>query len=281
MLPEVRDSSAIYGVTDPGLLGGAITLGGMAGDQQAALFGQGCRQAGMAKNTYGTGCFLLMHTGTERKHSSNGLLSTVAWQLNGKLEYALEGSVFMTGGAVKWLRDSLGLIRSASETEHIAREAGGNGGVYVVPAFAGLGAPYWDMDARGIICGLTQGVTSAHIVRATLESIAYQSRDVLDAMRQDSGIALRRLKVDGGASANNFLMQFQADVLGTSVVRPHHVETTALGAALLAAYATGFRKPDDEGAGGAGEQIFEARMGAKERDACYAGWLEAVARARH
>jgi glycerol kinase len=280
MLPEVRNSSEIYGNTDPSLFGGSIALGGIAGDQQAALFGQQCHSPGMAKNTYGTGCFMLMNTGQEKVMSSSGLLTTVAWGLNGKLSYALEGSVFIAGAAIQWLRDGLKMIGSARETESLCIEAGSNQGVYMVPAFAGLGAPYWDMDARGIICGLTQGVGVAHIVRATVESLAYQSRDVLDAMERDSGIALSALKVDGGACANNFLMQFQADLLGTEVHRPKMIESTAMGAGMLAGLAAGFWMPNDLAKGHQIDRIFKPLMSSPERESLYNEWKTAVARAR-
>ncbi|MBP6664353.1 MAG: glycerol kinase GlpK, partial [Chitinophagales bacterium] len=238
MLPKVLNSSDNYGTTTPELFGGtAIPITGVAGDQQAALFGQACFTQGMAKNTYGTGCFMLMNTGTERIRSKNGLLTTIAWGLNGTVEYALEGSVFIAGAAIQWLRDGLRLIDSAADSEFYANKVPNSDGVYVVPAFAGLGAPYWDMYARGAIFGLTRRTTKAHLVRATLESLAYQTRDVLKAMEADSGLKLRTLRVDGGACANNLLMQFQADILDTPVERPALVETTAMGAAYLAGIA--------------------------------------------
>lgn len=241
MLPIVRPSSDLYGVTDPGTFGGAqIPIAGAAGDQQAALFGQCCFEVGMAKNTYGTGCFLLMNTGAEAVRSEHGLLTTIAWGLNGQITYALEGSVFMGGASVQWLRDELRIIDSAQESEALAASVPNTNGVYVVPAFTGLGAPYWDMYARGLIIGLTRGVRKEHLIRATLESIAYQSRDVLVAMEHDAGIDVQVLKVDGGASRNQFLMQFQADIMDVAVVRPQVTESTALGAAFLAGLATGF-----------------------------------------
>lgn len=241
MLPIVRPSSDLYGVTDPGTFGGAqIPIAGAAGDQQAALFGQCCFEVGMAKNTYGTGCFLLMNTGAEAVRSEQGLLTTIAWGLNGQITYALEGSVFMGGASVQWLRDELRIIDSAQESEALAASVPNTNGVYVVPAFTGLGAPYWDMYARGLIIGLTRGVRKEHLIRATLESIAYQSRDVLVAMEHDAGIDVQVLKVDGGASRNQFLMQFQADIMDVAVVRPQVTESTALGAAFLAGLATGF-----------------------------------------
>lgn len=241
MLPEVRPSSEVYGVTDEGTFAGAkIPIAGAAGDQQAALFGQSCTEPGMAKNTYGTGCFLLMNTGEEPVASRNGLLTTIAWGIGNQVEYALEGSIFMGGASVQWLRDELRLINSAEETEYYANQVADTKGAYVVPAFTGLGAPYWDMYARGTIVGLTRGVTKEHLIRATLESIAYQSKDVLNAMEEDSGITMKLLKVDGGASRNNFLMQFQADILNVPVQRPEITETTALGAAYLAGLAVGF-----------------------------------------
>ena len=240
MLPEVCASSEIYGETD--LLGGSIPIAGIAGDQQAALFGQACTSAGAAKNTYGTGCFLLMNTGSALVPSQNNLLTTVAWKIGNRTEYALEGSVFTAGAAVQWLRDGLGIIKRAPDIEKLATSVPDNGGVYVVPAFAGLGAPHWDQYARGTIVGLTRGSTKAHIARATLEGIAFQVNDVLQSMHADAGIKLRELRVDGGACANNFLMQFQSDLLGVPVIRPKVQETTALGAAYLAGLAVGYWK---------------------------------------
>jgi len=239
LLPEVRSSSEVYDESDPGILGAPVPLAGVAGDQHAALFGQACYEPGMAKNTYGTGCFMLMNTGDEPVPSRHRLLTTVAWQIGGRTEYALEGSVFVAGAVVQWLRDQLGIIREAREIEALAASVEDNGGVYFVPAFTGLGAPHWDSGARGAITGLTRGANRGHLARATLEAIAYQTRDVLEAMRKDSGIELAELRVDGGASANALLMQIQADVLGTPVVRSAATETTALGAACLAGLATG------------------------------------------
>jgi len=241
MLPEVKPSSYVFGHTDEQTFGGAmIPIASSAGDQQAALFGQACFHPGSAKNTYGTGCFLLMNTGEKRVPSKNGLLTTIAWGVDGKVNYALEGSVFIAGAAIQWLRDEMHLISSAAESEDLASKVEDTNGVYFVPAFAGLGAPYWDMYARGAMLGITRGTNRNHMVRAVLESLAYQTRDVIEAMEEDAGLKLRRLKVDGGATVNNFLMQFQADVLGTSVVRPMVTETTALGAAYLAGLAVGF-----------------------------------------
>jgi glycerol kinase len=282
MLPQVVPSSMVYGETDPDLFGGAIKIAGMAGDQQAATFGQACYEPGMAKNTYGTGCFMLMNTGTEPTPSQHNLLTTVGWQINGeKVHYALEGSVFIAGAAVQWLRDELQLINNAAESESVARSIADTGGVYVVPAFVGLGAPYWDQYARGTIVGLTRGSGRAQIVRATLESIAYQTRDVLEAMRADSGLALQTLRVDGGAVRNDFLMQFQADILGVPVQRPAITETTALGAAYLAGLAVGFWSSQMEIARQwAVERTFEPKMPLEQRDALYAGWKRAVERAR-
>ncbi|MBI3417604.1 MAG: glycerol kinase GlpK [Verrucomicrobia bacterium] len=238
VLPQVRASSEVYGEAEGALHG--IPIAGIAGDQQAALFGQACAQPGMAKNTYGTGCFMLMHTGDKPVTSKNNLLTTVAWRVNGRTEYALEGSIFIAGAVVQWLRDGLGIIKSSADVEALAGRVADNGGVYLVPAFAGLGAPHWDQYARGTIIGLTRGSTAAHIARAALESIAYQVADVLEAMRADSGITLKELRVDGGAAVNQLLMQFQADVLGVPVVRPAVSETTALGAAYLAGLAVDY-----------------------------------------
>lgn len=247
MLPDVRDSSGNYGYANLGGTGGhRVPIAGVAGDQQSALFGQACFNEGESKNTYGTGCFLLMNTGEKFVKSNNGLVTTIAIGLNGKVQYALEGSIFIGGASVQWLRDELRLVNESKDTEYFARKVKDNGGVYVVPAFVGLGAPYWDMYARGAILGLTRGANKNHIIRATLESIAYQTRDVLEAMQEDSGIQLAELKVDGGAAANNFLMEFQADILGTKVRRPVVLETTALGAAYLAGLAVGFWESKEE-----------------------------------
>ena len=240
MLPQVRSSSEVYGHTQNILSSHNIPIAGIAGDQQAALFGQMCTQPGMVKNTYGTGCFMLMNTGEKPVASTNNLLTTVAWKVNGITQYALEGSVFIAGAVVQWLRDGLGIIKSSAEVEQLAKQVSDSEGVYVVPAFAGLGAPHWNQHARGIITGLTRGSSSAHIARAAVDSIAYQTMDVLKAMEADSGIAIKELRVDGGATANNLLMQFQADILNTIVVRPVITETTALGAAYLAGLAVGF-----------------------------------------
>ncbi len=281
ILPQVKDSSGIFGYTDSEVLGGEIPVAGIAGDQQAALFGQTCFDAGMAKNTYGTGCFLLMNTGKERKYSKSGLISTIAWRINGELNYAQEGSVFIAGAAIKWLRDGLHIIKQAAETEKAAIEAGDSQGVYVVPAFSGLGAPYWDMYARGGILGLTQGVTEKHIIRATLESLAYQTRDLIEAMQKDTGIKLQKLYVDGGACANNYLMQFQADILDTFVIRPENIETTATGAAYLAGLATGFWTKNDLVAKRKINKEFSSAMPNDKRNSLYAGWLKAVDRTRN
>ncbi len=282
MLPEVKPSSCVYGYTDAQTFGGAeIPIAGVAGDQQAALFGQACFADGMAKNTYGTGCFMLMNTGEKPVPSNNGLLTTIAWGVDGKVEYALEGSIFVAGAAVQWLRDELKLIDNAAQSEELASSVPDTHGVYVVPAFVGLGAPYWDMYARGTIVGLTRGANRNHIVRATLESIAYQVKDVLKAMEDDSGITLKALKVDGGAVANNFLMQFQSDILGVPVVRPVVTETTAMGAAFLAGLAVGFWKDKaDIAAKWKIDRTFEPAMSAADRDQKYSGWTKAVERSR-
>jgi glycerol kinase len=280
MLPEVRPSSGLYGTTDPAFLGGAIPIAGDAGDQQAALFGQGCFDPGTAKNTYGTGCFLLMHTGLEPRVSRNGLLTTIAWGIDGRIEYALEGSVFTAGAVVQWLRDEMQLVESAAQTEDYANSVEDTHGVYLVPAFTGLGAPYWDMYARGTIVGLTRGARREHVVRAALEAIAYQTKDVLNAMQEDSGIALDHLQVDGGAAANAFLMQFQADMLGVSVRKPEVVETTALGASYLAGLAVGFWRDQAELRGKARiAREFAPGMAEDRRAQLYQGWRAAVRRA--
>jgi glycerol kinase len=282
MLPEVRPSSGVFGVTRAvGGLPGDVPIAGIAGDQQAALYGQGCWDPGMAKNTYGTGCFAMMNMGGESPISPGGLLTTVASDARGNPAYALEGSIFIAGAAIQWLRDGLGLIASASETEAIARSVPDTLGVYVVPAFAGLGAPYWDMDARGAVLGLTRGVGRAHLVRATLESLAYQTCDVIEVMNRDSGVALRELRVDGGAAANDFLMQLQADLLGVPVDRPTVVETTATGAAFLAGLAVGFWDGPAELAGvRQRERLFEPLMNEDRRLELLAGWRQAVERVR-
>lgn len=277
MLPKVMPSSCVYGVTDAGVLGGEILIAGAAGDQQAALFGQCCFEPGEVKNTYGTGCFLLMNTGERAMESQNGLVTTIAASGREKPEYALEGSVFVAGAVVQWLRDRMELVSSAPQTEEYAMKAADTGGVYVVPAFTGMGAPYWNPDARGLITGITRGCDKAQFIRASLESIAYQTHDVLKAMEEDSGIHLKMLKVDGGACANNFLMQFQADILGTCVHRPECIETTALGAAYLAGLATGYWKDKEEIK--ANWQLGKAFYPAMEPDAragLLGGWKKAV-----
>ena len=279
MLPEVKPSSCIYGHTDPQTFGAAqIPIAGVAGDQQAALFGQTCFKPGMAKNTYGTGCFMLMNTGEKMVKSKSGLLTTIAWGLDGKVEYALEGSIFIAGAAVQWLRDALRLIDSAPDSEYFAGKVEDTGGVYVVPAFAGLGAPYWDMYARGAIFGLTRGTNKEHLVRATLESLAYQTKDVLGAMEADSGIKLQALRVDGGAVANNLLMQFQSDILGVAVERPQVTETTALGAAYLAGLAVGFWNKDDIADNWRVNAVFQPKMEQEKSNKLYRGWQKAVKR---
>ena len=280
MLPKPMPSSGLFGTTDPSLLGGEIPITGAAGDQQAALFGQTCFQPGEAKNTYGTGCFLLMNTGEKPVFSQNGLVTTIAWGLGEKVTYALEGSIFVAGAAIQWLRDEMKLIANAAESEAVAQEVADTNGCYVVPAFTGLGAPYWDQYARGAIVGLTRGCNRAHIVRATLDSLTYQTYDVLNAMRADSGIALASLKVDGGASANNYLMQTQADIIGAPVLRPTCVESTAMGAAYLAGLAVGFWRDQAEIRKiWAVDRTFEPQLDAKSRDARLHGWHRAVQRA--
>lgn len=277
MLPEVKPSSCLYGYTDETVIGGSIPIAGAAGDQQAALFGQCCFDEGDVKNTYGTGCFLLMNTGAKAMTSANGLLTTIAAGVGNEVQYALEGSVFVAGAAVQWLRDELGLIRTAAETEQAALEVPDTNGVYMVPAFTGMGAPYWNPYARGMIVGLTRGAGRQHFIRATLESLAYQTLEVLQAMEKDAGIALRSLRVDGGASSNQFLMQFQADILGREVIRPACIETTALGAAYLAGIAVGFFAGKDEvRANGQAETCFVPAMDEKKRAACIKGWKRAV-----
>ena len=278
-MPEVVDSSGVIGMLDPAILGRAIPVAALAGDQHSALFGQGCFDPGMMKNTYGTGCFLLMNTGDECAVSKNGLVSTIAWRIGGKTTYALEGSVFVGGAAIQWLRDEMKMITRASETEEIAQTLKDNGGVYLVPTFTGLGAPYWDMYSRGTIVGLTRGTGRAHIVRAALESIAYQSADLVFAMASDCGHTPTELRVDGGASANQFLMQFQANVLGCKVVRPAVIETTALGAALLAGLAVGLWKDMDEiRAIWSMDLSLEPQMTEPERKKVLTGWHKAVER---
>ena len=281
MLPEVKPSSCIYGYTNEGILGGNIPISGIAGDQQAALFGQCCFEPGEAKNTYGTGCFLLMNTGTEAVRSKNGLLTTIAASSDDTVRYALEGSIFMAGAAIQWLRDEMQLIQTSRDSEDCAWAVEDSNGVYVVPAFTGMGEPYWDQYARGTVVGLTRGVNKNHFVRAALESLAYQTYDVLKAMETDSGIKLAALKVDGGACANNFLMQFQSDVLDTKVERPECVETTALGAAYLAGLAVGYWKDvEDIKANWKLERTFEPNMDEMCREKSVFGWHEAVKRAQ-
>ncbi len=280
ILPEVRSCSEVYGTLN--LHGVEVPISGIAGDQQAALFGQTCFKAGDAKNTYGTGCFLLMNTGSQRFQSRNGLLTTIAVGLGGEVQYALEGSVFIGGAVIQWLRDELHLIHDAADTEYFARKAKDNGGVYVVPAFTGLGAPHWDMYARGAILGLTRGAGRTHILRAALESIASQSADVLRAMEEDTGMCLSVLRADGGASANSFLMQFQADIMGRTIVRPMIRETTALGAAYLAGLATGlWRDRDDIRSQWTLDRRYEPAMDPAERERLLQGWGRAVERAKH
>ncbi len=277
MLPEVKPSSCIYGETDPVFFGGPIPIGGAAGDQQAALFGQTCFTAGEAKNTYGTGCFLLMNTGNTPVRSQNGLVTTIAWGLDGGIEYALEGSIFSAGAAVQWLRDEMGLIDTAAESEALAARVADTNGCYMVPAFTGLGAPHWDQYARGTIVGITRGVNRCHVARATLESLAYQVHDVIRAMEADAGIPLRALKVDGGASANNFLMQFQADIIDAPVHRPVCVETTAMGAAYLAGLAVGYWKSKEEVVRNWQiDRVFGPEMESSARLAALRGWNRAV-----
>ncbi len=283
MLPTVMPSSGVFGETDAEFFGAPIKMAGDAGDQQAATFGQACYEVGMAKNTYGTGCFMLMNTGSKGVPSQNGLLTTIGWGLgdasHAQLTYALEGSIFITGAAVQWLRDGLGVIKQSVDVEALANTVSDNGGVYLVPAFVGLGAPYWDPNARGTIIGLTRGSTVGHIARATLESMCYQTRDVLEAMEADSNVKLKTLRVDGGAVVNNLLMQFQADILGVAVQRPKVAETTALGAAYLAGIAVGFWSSAQEVASQwAIDRTFEPQMSADQRDKLYAGWKKAVQR---
>ncbi|MFP4011426.1 MAG: glycerol kinase GlpK [Spirochaetaceae bacterium] len=282
MLPEVAESSRVYGHTATDTFGGArIPIAGAIGDQQGALFGQACFEAGMAKNTYGTGSFVLMNTGEKPIASETGLLTTMAWGLEGRVEYALEGAVFVTGAAVQWLRDEMHLVHDAMDTEYFATKVEDSGGVYMVPAFVGLGAPHWDMYARGAIVGLTRGSNNSHVIRATLESIAYQTRDVIECMETDSGIETRELKVDGGACANDFLMQFQSDILGIPAIRPQIIETTARGSAFLAGLAVGFWKSKNDILNNFRvDRTFEPAMDADRRDELYAGWRKAVERAR-
>ena len=281
MLPEVRDSSGDFGHTEAGLFGRPIRVSGIAGDQQAATFGQGCFERGMVKNTYGTGCFILMNTGSRAVASENGLLSTVGWVLDGQPTYCLEGSVFVGGAAVQWLRDGLGLIERSEQVEELAATEKDSGGVYLVPAFVGLGAPYWDPYARGLLIGLERSTTAGHVARATVESMAYQSLDVVRAMEADAGSGMSGLRVDGGAAVNDDLMQFQADLLGTRVQRPVVAETTALGAAYLAGLATGvWSDQDDVTRNWALGREFEPASSPDEQERLATGWLRAVERSR-
>ncbi|ANU21453.1 glycerol kinase [Planococcus plakortidis] len=282
MLPEVRQSSEVYANTvDYHFFGYKVPIAGIAGDQQAALFGQACFEKGMAKNTYGTGCFMLMNTGEEGVVSEHGLLTTLAWGIDGKVEYALEGSIFVAGSAIQWLRDGLKILDNAPESERYATSVDSTDGVYMVPAFVGLGTPYWDTDARGAVFGLTRGTTKAHFIRATLESLAYQTKDVVDVMIEDAGIELKTLRVDGGAVSNDFLMQFQSDILDVPVERPVVQETTALGAAYLAGLAVGFWKSKEEIAQQWQiDKTFTSDMSAEQSEKLYDGWKQAVAAAR-
>jgi glycerol kinase len=281
VLPEVRSSSEIYGHTTEDLFGIPLPIAGIAGDQQAATFGQMCLAEGSLKNTYGTGCFILCNTGPKPVKSKNNLVTTIAWQINKETTYALEGSIFTGGAVIQWLRDGLKIIKESSEVEDLARSEDDNGGVYFVPAFTGLGAPHWDPYARGIIVGLTRGVSAGHIARAALESIAFQVNDVIRSMEDDAGIQIRELKVDGGAAVNDLLMQFQADLIGIPVIRPESIETTALGAAYLAGLAVGFWKSTDEIKGQwAVDRRFETRVSQQEKDGLITGWEKAVLRAK-
>lgn len=277
ILPEAKPSSCVYGMTDPSFLGGEIPIAGAAGDQQAALFGQTCFNAGEAKNTYGTGCFLLMNTGEKPVLSNNGLVTTIAWGINGKVYYALEGSIFVAGAAIQWLRDEMRLVDSAADTEYMASKVKDTNGCYVVPAFTGLGAPHWDQYARGTIVGITRGVNKCHIIRAVLESLAYQTHDVITAMAADSGIELSALKVDGGASANNLLMQIQSDVINAPVLRPQCVETTAMGAAYLAGLAVGYWSDQSEVVKNwAIDRTFKPSIDDAQRGRMLKGWAKAL-----
>jgi glycerol kinase len=277
MLPQVRSSSEVYGLTHSQHIGAQVPIAGIAGDQQAALFGQACFEQGMAKNTYGTGCFVLMNTGQKAMMSNNGLLTTIAWGIEGKVEYALEGSIFMAGAVVQWLRDGLRMLGKASDSQAYAERAGDNGGVYLVPAFVGLGAPYWRSDIRGAVFGLSRGTTKEHFIRAAVESMAYQTRDVLTAMQADAQIELKELRADGGAICNDFMAQFQSDILNVPVVRPQVAQTTALGAAYLAGLATGFWSSREEIARQwAVDRQFTPSMPEQRRQALYAGWKQAV-----
>ena len=281
MLPSVKSSSEIYGETDAKLLDGPLPISGVAGDQQAALFGQMCINQGMIKNTYGTGCFIMMNTGNRPVFSENNLLTTIAWEYDSSITYALEGSIFIGGAVVQWLRDGLGIIQDSTEVESLAAKVEDNGGVYMVPAFTGLGAPYWDPYACGLIIGITRGTTAGHIARAALESIAYQTKSVLDAMQADARIEAEELRVDGGAAANNLLMQFQSDILGVRVIRPSILETTAMGAGFFAGLATGFWQ-DVEGINALWQEegVFHPKLNADLTDSLLKGWEEAVSRSR-
>lgn len=281
MLPEVKSSSEVFGMANAAILGTEIPIAGVAGDQQAALFGQCCFEAGQSKNTYGTGCFLLMNTGEKAVTSKHGLLTTIAIGRQGKVQYALEGSVFVAGAAIKWLRDELKIINSAAQSEELARSVTDSNGVYVVPAFTGLGAPYWDAYARGAVFGLSRGSNRAHFVRATLESLAYQSLDVIRAMEEDSEISVTSLRVDGGASANDFLLQFQSDILNGEIIRPKVAETTALGAAYLAGLAVGYYKDTEEiQLNWLKDKEFRPTFAKEQRDSLYLGWKDCVSRIR-
>jgi glycerol kinase len=279
MLPEVKPSSYKYGNTAAEFMGGEVPIAGIAGDQQAALFGQCCFEPGTVKNSYGTGCFILMNSGEKAVESHNGLLTTIAWGADNKIEYALEGSVFIAGASIQWLRDGLRMIDNAAASEQYATRVPDSGGVYVVPAFVGLGAPYWDQYARGAVVGITRGTTKEHFIRATLESLAYQSYDVIKAMEADAGVPIKSIRVDGGASANNFLMQFQADILGTDVIRPQVIESTALGAVYLAGLAVGYYSDkDDIMKNVAMDRVFKSAIRDADRVKLVAGWKEAVKR---
>lgn len=276
MLPEVLNSSDDFGITSHPQLPKGIPIRGMIGDQQAALFGQGCLSAGDSKNTYGTGCFMLMNTGNKCMTSKNGLLTTIAWGLGGKITYAMEGSVFIAGAAIQWLRDGIEILDNVLDTEHVANQLPNNDGVYIVPAFTGIGAPYWNMQARGAMFGITRGTTRAHLIRATLESLAYQTYDVLKAMEADTDIEISQLRVDGGASNNDFLMQFQADILDCGVVRTNNAEATAFGAALMAGYHSGFYKPSTSETPSNGGQTFWPKMEDKDKEALLKKWHKAI-----
>ena len=279
MLPEVKDSSEVYGLASKHLLGREVPIAGIAGDQQAALFGQQCWEKGNAKNTYGTGCFLLMNTGDKPVFSNNGLVTTIAWGLGGKVQYALEGSVFIAGASIQWLRDEMKLIDSAEDSEYMAQKVPDTNGCYVVPAFTGLGAPYWNQYARGAIVGITRGVNKYHIIRATLESIAYETQDVLTAMEKDTGLKLGELRVDGGASANNFLLQTEADLINATVIRPGCLESTAMGAAFLAGLAVGYWESRDELRTVLSiDRVFNPVISEEEREKKLSGWKKAVER---